>query len=61
MHPPQVVVAPQINVVTAPTMNQAVGVGQRRTSHGFHLIMTLLTGGFWAIFVWIPLVVLRRR
>lgn len=25
-----------------------------KTSHGFHLIMTLLTFGLWGLFVWIP-------
>jgi hypothetical protein len=27
-----------------------------KTSHGFHLIMTLLTAGLW-VFVWIPLAI----
>lgn len=25
-----------------------------KTSHGFHLIMSILTLGLWAIFVWLP-------
>lgn len=32
-------------------------VGYRKvykTSHGFHLIMTILTGGMWGVFVWLP-------
>lgn len=35
-----------------------------RTSHTFHLLMTLLTLGAWGIFVWLPITVfngLRRR
>lgn len=35
-----------------------------RTSHGVHLVMTFLTLGLWAPFVWLPLTIinsLRRR
>jgi hypothetical protein len=31
------------------------------TKHGLHLILSIVTGGVWAIFVWLPLVVLRRK
>lgn len=40
----------------APAVSPVV-VQQRRvykTSHGFHLIMTLLTFGLWGLFVWLP-------
>lgn len=30
-----------------------------RTSHTFHLIMSLLTCGLWAVFVWLPMTVLN--
>lgn len=29
----------------------------KRTSHGFHLLMTLLTFGMWAPFVWLPVTI----
>ena len=29
----------------------------KRTSHTFHLIMTLLTAGLWAPFVWLPVTI----
>jgi hypothetical protein len=32
----------------------------RRTSHKFHFVMTVLTGGVWGLFVWLPLVIVRR-
>jgi hypothetical protein len=31
------------------------------TNRGLHLILSIFTGGFWAIFVWLPLVMLRRK
>lgn len=30
-----------------------------RTSHTFHLLMTLLTCGLWGIFVWLPITVIN--
>jgi hypothetical protein len=30
-----------------------------RTSHTFHLIMSLLTCGLWAVFVWVPITILN--
>jgi len=35
---------------------QAVLVRGRRPNHVLHLILSLLTLGFWAVFVWLPLV-----
>lgn len=28
---------------------------RKQTSHTFHLVMTILTGGAWALFIWLPL------
>lgn len=39
---------------------RAVTYAPKRTSHTFHLIMTLITGGLWGIFVWLPLTVLHK-
>ena len=36
-----------------------VTYGPKHTSHAFHLIMTLLTCGLWAIFVWIPATIIN--
>lgn len=33
-------------------MTRTVTKSKRHTSHGFHLIMTIITGGLWGI-VWI--------
>jgi hypothetical protein len=30
-----------------------------RTSHTFHLLMTLLTCGLWALFAWIPITIIN--
>lgn len=30
------------------------------TAHGFHIFMSICTGGFWAVSVYIPLVLWRR-
>lgn len=31
-----------------------------RTSHTFHLIMSFLTLGLWAVFVWLPITIINR-
>jgi len=31
-----------------------------RTSHLFHLVMSVLTCGLWALFVWLPITLLNR-
>lgn len=31
-----------------------------RTSHTFHLLMTVFTCGLWGLFVWFPLTVLHK-
>ena len=28
---------------------------RKPTSHGLHLFLTIITGGAWAVFVWLPL------
>ncbi len=33
----------------------SVSMTKKRTSHGFHLFMTVITGGLWGIFVWLPI------
>lgn len=43
--------------VSPAPVQQVVVAGYRKsykTSHGFHLIMTIFTAGLWAIFVWLP-------
>lgn len=42
------------------TPRKAVTYTPRRTSHTFHLIMTLLTGGLWGLFVWLPMTLLNK-
>lgn len=39
---------------------KAVTYTPKRTSHAFHLIMTLLTGGLWGVFVWLPITLLHK-
>lgn len=33
---------------------------RKQTSHTTHLILTILTGGLWGIFVWFPLTVWHK-
>lgn len=28
---------------------------RKRTSHGLHLFLTIVTGGLWGLFVWLPI------
>jgi hypothetical protein len=35
----------------------AVTKVRKDTSHTFHLLMTLFTCGFWAVFVWLPIII----
>lgn len=32
----------------------------KKTSHTFHLIMTIITGGIWGVVVWLPLTALHK-
>lgn len=38
---------------------QTVSYVPRKTSHGFHLVMTVLTGGIWGLFVWLPIAIIN--
>jgi hypothetical protein len=43
---------------------QATVAKGKQHSHGLHIFLSIITAGLWAIFVWIPLVViggLKRR
>jgi hypothetical protein len=47
----------QIIVQTGQMMpNRMVTYSRNETSHTFHLIMTVLTGGLWAVVVWGPMI-----
>jgi hypothetical protein len=46
----------QIIVQTGQMPNRMVTYSRNKTSHTFHLIMTILTGGLWAVFVWGPMI-----
>jgi hypothetical protein len=35
--------------------SRSVTMERKRTSHGLHLFLTIITGGLWGIFVWFPL------
>jgi hypothetical protein len=37
--------------------NQAVLVRGRPPNHQLHLILSVTTGGFWALFVWLPVAI----
>lgn len=34
-------------------------VTRRRTGHAFHWFMTIITGGAWAVLIWLPLALYR--
>lgn len=44
--------------MTQPT--KMVSKQPRHTSHLFHLIMSILTMGVWAIVVWLPMIFLNK-
>ena len=33
---------------------------RKRTSHGLHLFLTIITGGLWGLLVWLPLALWHR-
>lgn len=37
-----------------------VSKAPKRTSHTFHLIMTIITAGVWGVVVWLPLTILHK-
>lgn len=43
-----------------PQPTRMVTKSPKRTSHTFHLLMTILTAGVWGLFVWLPLTVLHK-
>jgi hypothetical protein len=48
----------QVYVQRAPVYaNPAVAVtkSRKRTSHGLHLFLTIITFGLWGLFVWLPI------
>jgi hypothetical protein len=50
--------ATAIYVERAPVYaNPAVAVtkSRKRTSHGMHLFLTIITAGLWGVFVWLPI------
>jgi hypothetical protein len=40
--------------------SRSVTKERKRTSHGVHLFLTIITGGAWGIFVWLPLAMWHR-
>ena len=56
---------PQQPVPVAAAPARAVTYERVRTSHGLHLFLSIITGGLWAVCVWLPLTVwhsiTRRR
>jgi hypothetical protein len=47
----------QIIIQMGQTMpNRMVTYSRPKTSHTFHLLMTIFTGGLWAVFVWGPMI-----
>lgn len=48
--------APQnVQAPAARFPSRAVTKERKKTSHGLHLVLTILTGGGWGLFVWLPL------
>lgn len=41
-------------------MPKAVSKTRKDTSHTFHLILTVCTGGTWGLFVWLPMILWHR-
>lgn len=40
-----------------PHPNVAVTRDRKRTSHGLHLFLTIITFGLWGVLVWLPLTI----
>jgi hypothetical protein len=40
--------------------SRSVTKERKRTSHGLHLFLTIVTGGAWGLFVWLPLTMWHR-
>jgi hypothetical protein len=44
-------------VVVQAGPSRSVTKQRKSTSHTFHLLMTIITGGLWGLFVWLPIIV----
>ena len=40
--------------------HRAVMKTRKDTSHGLHLVLTILTGGIWGLVAWLPLTIWHR-
>ncbi len=38
-----------------PPPGRAITRERKKTSHGLHLFLTIITAGMWGLFVWLPL------
>lgn len=47
-------------VTTTQVPRRAVTYQPRHTNHVLHLILTILTGGLWGLFVWLPITFLHK-
>lgn len=56
-HPAQRTPAPPVTAYFAPTQRM-VTKSPMRPQRTFHLLMSLLTCGVWALFVWLPIEVI---
>ncbi|QNK81597.1 DUF2510 domain-containing protein [Nakamurella sp. PAMC28650] len=54
---PTQAIAPLATIQAPYTM---VTTSAKRTSHGLHLFLTIITGGIWAILVWLPITIIHR-
>lgn len=43
-----------------PYPRREVTRSRKRTSHGLHLFLTIITFGVWGLFVWLPLALWHR-
>lgn len=58
-YPPSIYVPHPQAPVSVAVAQSVVVQRDRHIAHGFHLLMTLLTGGLWG-FVWLAIVICRR-
>lgn len=56
--PPQYAPQPQVVYMQGP--GGSVSKTKKDTSHTFHLIMSVITLGTWAVFVWIPITIWHK-
>jgi hypothetical protein len=47
--------APITTPVNGYNHHRAVTRSRKRTSHGLHLVLSVVTGGAWAVLVWAPI------